>query len=78
MVEWLQNPHRRMHFAWALLIGSLLGWPATHVLILVTQPAGATSWVFHVLLAISWWSITLTALDILSTTDVRREQDDQS
>jgi hypothetical protein len=58
-----------------LLVASLVGWPATHVLMVVTDPP-EQSWVFHVLLAISWLAITVTALDLLQTSDVRREQDD--
>ena len=69
------SPAARVRFAWGLLIFSLVGWPATHILMVVTDPP-ENSWVFHVLLAISWLAITLTAWDIVNTADVRREQDD--
>lgn len=72
----IRNPQNRIRVAWALLIATLIGWPTTHALMLITKPEGATSWVFHLLLALSWLAITFTALDILATTDVRREQDD--
>ncbi len=52
-----------------------VGWPATHILMIVTNPVENT-WVFHVLLAISWLAISLTALDLMATTDVRKEQDE--
>jgi uncharacterized membrane protein YfcA len=73
-MRWFRNPHLRIRLAWILLIGSLLGWPATHVLILTDPPEN--SWVFHVLLAISFFSLIFTAIDILATTDVRRTQDE--
>lgn len=64
----------RVRVAWVLLIGSLVGWPATHILIIVTKPP-ESSWVFHLLLAISWLAIALTAWDIVNTTDVREKQE---
>lgn len=75
VTDWIREPRHRIKLAWALLIGSLIGWPATHVLMVVTDPP-EQSWVFHVLLAISWLAITLTALDLVATTDVRKEQDE--
>jgi hypothetical protein len=72
----VKDPHLRHVVAWVLLAGSLVGWPATHILMVVTDPP-EQSWVFHVLLAISWLAITLTALDLLATTDVRKQHDDQ-
>lgn len=53
----------------------MVAWPLTHVLMIVTQPPEA-SWVFHLLLALSWWAMILTALNIVVTTDVRAEQDE--
>jgi hypothetical protein len=69
------SPQRRHQLAWVLLVISLVGWPGTHILMVVTQPP-ENSWVFHVLLAISWLAITMTALDLLATTDVRKQHDD--
>lgn len=40
----------------------------------VTDPP-ENSWVFHVLLAISWLAITVTMVDVIATTDVRKEQE---
>jgi hypothetical protein len=71
----MRDPHLRHILAWILLIGSLVGWPATHILMVVTSPP-ESSWVFHVLLAISWLAITMTALDLLATTDVRKQHED--
>lgn len=76
MTEFIRNPRLRIRLAWALLVLTLVGWPTTHVLMLVTKPPGASSWVFHLLLALSWLAITFTATDILATTDVRKEQAD--
>jgi len=67
----------RWYGAWTLLIGSLIGWPMTHILMIVTHPPDASSWVFHVLLAISWLAIILTALDILNTVVVQRTQEEE-
>jgi hypothetical protein len=62
--------------AWVLLVTALVGWPTTHVLMLMTSPAGFTSWTAHVLLAISWLAIIYTALDIIVTANVKRDQED--
>lgn len=75
MADRLKDPKLRVRMAWALLICTLIGWPATHILILITKPAELASWTGHLLLAISWLAITFTALDIIATTDVRKEQD---
>lgn len=69
------SPAARVRFAKWLLAFVLAGWAATHILMVVTKPPEA-SWVFHVLLAISWGALALTALDIIVSTDVRREIDD--
>lgn len=74
MIDRLRDPHLRARGAVILLCLTLVGWPATHVLIVVTKPPEA-SWVFHLLLALSWLALTLTCLDIAATTDVRREQE---
>lgn len=72
------SPERRRRFALILLVLTLIGWPSTHVALLITHPAGSSDWVFHLLLALSWLALTITALDLLATTDVRAEQDDES
>lgn len=53
---------------------SIVAWPSTHALMVALDPAENT-WVFHVLLGISWLAITFTAVDILQTADVRHAQD---
>lgn len=59
----------RYWFAWLLFIGSLVCWPVTAITIFRDEPQG--------ILGLSWAAIALTALDILSTTDVRKEQEDE-
>lgn len=52
--------------AWVLLVGSLLGWPLS-----------AFTWAKHepqFILGLSWLAITLTALDLLKTSRVHRDQ----
>lgn len=58
----------RYWFSWFLFIGSLIAWPITALTIFRDEPQGV--------LGLSWFAITLTALDILSTTDVRKTQDE--
>lgn len=57
----------RWFLAWGLLIGSLIGWPLSALTWAKTEP--------QFILGLSWLAIALTAIDILSTTDVRSEQD---
>lgn len=64
----------RHKLAQVLLVATLLGWPATHVLLVVTHPAGA-SWVFHLLLALTYLQLTLTTLGIIATTHAHKDQD---
>lgn len=60
--------------SWAQLVLGLLGWAGTHALMLATDPP-ESGWVFHVLIAISWWAIISTSIGVIFTADVRREQD---
>lgn len=53
--------------AWCLLAGSLIGWPLSALTFAQGEPP--------VVLGLSWLAITLTALDIVSTQDVRKQQD---
>jgi hypothetical protein len=77
MVAFLQgiSPEGKIRLAAWLLRFVLIGWPATHTLMLVTDPP-EQSWVFHVLLAISWLALGFTAVDVIFTTEVRKEVDD--
>lgn len=58
----------RIYLAWVLLVGSLIGWPLSMLTLAKTEPP--------FVLSLSWLAITLTAVDILSTQDVRNEQED--
>lgn len=60
-------PQRRVAFAWALLVLSLVGWPLSALTLAKDEPP--------FVLALSWLAISLTALDVVFTADVRREQD---
>lgn len=68
MIDWLRNPNHRIKFALALLIFSVIGWPLTAMTVFSSEPQGV--------LGLSWLAIILTAIDILATTDVRKEQND--
>jgi uncharacterized membrane protein YfcA len=58
----------RIVAAWVLLVGSIIGWPVTALTVAREEP--------QFVLGLSWLAIILTAVDILSTTDVRRTQGD--
>lgn len=62
------NPKWRVRFAWGLMVLSAIAWPFTSVTVFRDEPQGV--------LALSWLAIMLTGLDILSTQDVRKNQDD--
>jgi hypothetical protein len=65
------EPEKRRRWAARIFTGSLAGWAASHIGLLLLPP-----WFFeHVLLGISWAAISLTAVDVLSTTDVRANED---
>lgn len=55
-------------FAWVLLVVSIVGWPLSAFTIFRDEPQG--------ILGLSWMAIALTAVDILSTQDVRSKQED--
>lgn len=61
------SPRWRRRAAAALLVATLIGWPVS----LFTVAKGEPPWV----LSLSWLALTLTAADILATTDVRTEQE---
>lgn len=58
----------RLIASWALLIGSLIGWPLSALTVARNEP--------QFVLGLSWLAITLTAADLLSTTDVRGKTDE--
>lgn len=54
--------------AWLLLVGSLIGWPLSALTFAKSEPP--------FILGLSWLAITLTALDLLKTSRVHQDQDD--
>lgn len=62
------NPKNRIRMAWGLLGASLIGWPVSQFTLAKEEPP--------FILALSWLAIILTAVDILSTQDVRKHSDD--
>ncbi len=64
------EPERRRRWASRIFVWSLIGWGLTHVGLIVLPP-----WFFeHVMVAVSWVAIAITAIDVLSTTDVRASE----
>lgn len=63
------NPKRKVQLAWVLLVGSMIGWPLSAFTLAKDEPP--------FILGLSWFAITLTALDVLFTADVRSEIDDE-
>jgi hypothetical protein len=56
----------RTILAWVLFVGSLVGWPVS-----------ALTWARHepqFVLGLSWLAITLTALDLLTSSQVHEDQ----
>jgi uncharacterized membrane protein YfcA len=62
------RPKIRVRLAWVLLVGSLIGWPVTALTVAKDEP--------QFILGLSWLAISLTSLDVLFTSDVRKEQDE--
>lgn len=58
----------RIQLAWTMLIGSLLGWPISALWLAKDEP--------QFVLALSWLAISITAYDVLSTTDVAKTQEE--
>jgi ribose/xylose/arabinose/galactoside ABC-type transport system permease subunit len=54
--------------AWTLLIGSLIGWPLSQLTIARDEPP--------FILGLSWLAITLTAADLLKSSRVHRDLDE--
>ena len=63
------NPEMRMKMATVLLIVSVVGWPVTALTVFSKEPQG--------ILGLSWLAVILTAIDILSTQDVRNTEDEK-
>ncbi len=56
----------RVTAAWILLTLAVIGWPLTQLTVAKSEPPFT--------LGLSWLAIILTALDLLSTQQVHREQ----
>jgi uncharacterized membrane protein YfcA len=54
--------------AWVLLAGSLIGWPLSALTVARDEPP--------FILGLSWLAITLTAMDLLKSSRVHRDQQD--
>ncbi len=59
----------RRRLAGALVIVSAIAWPVTQLTVAKDEPS--------FILGLSWFAITLTALDIWATTDVRANDDEE-
>lgn len=64
------SPQGRRAFAMFLFFGSLIGWPVSAFTFAKNEPP--------TVLALSWLAITLTALDVLFTADVRVQQEENN
>ena len=60
----------RTIFAWVLVIGSLIGWPVSALSWAKDEP--------QFVLGLSWLAIVLTALDLLTSSQVHEEQGEGS
>lgn len=60
----------RVRFAWVLFICSVIGWPVTALTVFRDEPQG--------ILGLSWAAIALTAIDVIFTADVHKNQEDDS
>lgn len=75
MKEWWANPRiplspvSRLRLAWIVVAISIVGWPMSALTWASEEP--------QFVLGLSWLALTITALDVLSTSDVRAEQDDK-
>jgi hypothetical protein len=61
------SPKVRVYAAWVILAATLILWPVSMISFAKDEPP--------VVLSLSWLAITITAADLLSTSDVRREQE---
>jgi hypothetical protein len=60
-------PGARVLGASCILDLSVVAWPVTSLTVFASEPQG--------ILGLSWLALILTCVDIVCTTDVRREQD---
>lgn len=67
MLDVIRNPRLRIALAVMLLVACIIGWPLSMLTFAKNEPP--------FVLSLSWLALILTALDILNTVDVRREQE---
>lgn len=58
----------RVIFSWTLLVGAIIGWPLTQLTIANGEPPFT--------LGLSWLAIILTAMDLLTSSQVHKDQED--
>ena len=63
------SPKARLYGAYVLLVATLIGWPVSAFTWAKDEP--------QFILGLSWLAITITALDVAFTADVRVEQQEQ-
>lgn len=68
MNEIIQDPKRRVKAAWIIFWLSCIGWPVSAFTFASSEPKA--------ILGLSWGAMIITALNIVATCDVRKEQDD--
>lgn len=61
-------PRARVAGALILLVVSLIAWPVSQLTVAKSEPP--------FVLGLSWLAIIVTCIDVIATTDVRREQDE--
>jgi hypothetical protein len=61
------NPRIRVRAAWVLLVLCVIGWPVSMFTFASSEPPA--------ILSLSWGAMILTCLDIVSTQDVRKQQE---
>jgi hypothetical protein len=62
------SPTSRVKAAKCLVVVSLIGWPLSALTVAADEP--------QFVLGLSWLAITLTAVDVWMTTDVRKTQEE--
>lgn len=62
------DPEERRRYALRILVASVILWPITSMTVFRTEPQGV--------LALSWFAIIFTMVDIILTTDVRKAEDE--
>ena len=66
------SPVARLQLAWVTVALTILGWPLSAIWIGFDPPDEKLADQF--ILALSWIAITLTAIDVVMTSDVQAEQ----